>query len=485
MVPYQQPLIHSPDPQYNNNARGIDRHQKKEISTKINALPDISDMDEEPMRAFIRMVDLLNNNLNSDEEERYMIGEIKYRLAGIQDLPNQAMYGLRTWNDVKRVLQERLNTTNTLNVLEARVSNFGQKSGETMEEYGKRARKLLHQFEAFYGNEISNHLTTRLNRDITLQFTTNVKSTKVRDALRMRSGKNNLEAVIQFAIEQETMLKREETDPELICAYCGRNGHRLRNCRTKDADVNKSNATYGFNSEKHCKKCDSVGHTHYQCQVRALSTAQNNRNANNSNSNGNRNRNSDGNESNRNNGNNRGNQNSSRSNNNGGNNNNYSGNNNYNGNSGNSGNSNNYSGNNNYRGNNNYNGNNNRSNNNSTGYRNDNGYNNRSSNNGNGYRNNGNNGNRISDGNQNRNNYQPNPNNNSNPSNQQRKPPYDPKANYNLEPPKPNQPNSTNRQQPNTANLFGSNPQNQRKGAYALRTNDEDRISDDYDHSEN
>lgn len=114
------------------------------------------------------------------------------------------------------------NTQNTLNVLEARLNNLAQKSTESMEENGKRASRLLRQFEAHYGLGLSKPLANKLNRDITKQFSTNTRVPKIRNALRLRGTEQSLEKCIQYSIEQESLIEKEEINLEVICAYCSR-----------------------------------------------------------------------------------------------------------------------------------------------------------------------------------------------------------------------------------------------------------------------
>lgn len=264
----------------NNDANEPDYHTKRDINRKMDALPQIADNDEEAIQAFIRMLDELSNTLQSDGEERYMVAEIRYRLARLQNVPYQTLRGAQTWNDIKRILSAEINSNNSLNVLEARLANFEQKSGEALEEYGHRARKILRQFEAFYGDNLNAHFAQKINRDVTRQFSINARGAKIREALRLKSSDASLDETIQFAIEQETMLKSEDPDPEVICSYCGQQGHRLRFCYARDEDVARSNAISGGNSNKQCPRCDAFGHMAYQCQVRQMNSPNHNNNYN-------------------------------------------------------------------------------------------------------------------------------------------------------------------------------------------------------------
>lgn len=216
-----------------------------------------------------------------------MISELQYRMSRLQDVPNVALSAALNWLEVREILQRLLNTNNSRQVLIARQKALAQKPGESVEEYGKRARQLMRQFEAYYGANYGPAIAEKMNEDISAAFAQNLRSSKLRDAIRGKASSANLDTLIHFTIELETSLKEEVTDPELTCSYCNTSGHRLKNCQRRDKDIDRSNALSGYNMDRHCTKCDAKGHSQQQCQVRAVAPGQRNSNNGNNNNYGN------------------------------------------------------------------------------------------------------------------------------------------------------------------------------------------------------
>lgn len=203
-----------------------------------------------------------------------MISEMQHKMSKLQDVPNAALQAATSWREMKQILDQLLNATNSKQVL----------AGETIEKYGKRAHQLLRQYESYYGSKYGPAIEEKMNEDISAVFAKNIRSVRVRDAIRAEVNKGSLSALIHFAVQQETSLRSEITDPELVCSYCTNQGHRLKNCGKRDRDIDRSNAAAGYNMDRHCTKCDAKGHTANGCLVRAVVPGQRNNNSNNNNS---------------------------------------------------------------------------------------------------------------------------------------------------------------------------------------------------------
>lgn len=112
-----------------------------------------------------------------------MISEMQHKMSKLQDVPNAALQAATSWREMKQILDQLLNATNSKQVLAARLAELAQRPGETIEEYGKRAHQLLRQYESYYGPKYGPAIEEKMNEDISAVFAKNIRSVRVRDAI--------------------------------------------------------------------------------------------------------------------------------------------------------------------------------------------------------------------------------------------------------------------------------------------------------------
>lgn len=254
----------------NNDPIGLADSRARAIGLKVSQLPNISETDSETLQSFCSMVTTLHNTLYSIEEREYLVAELKFKLAGVSDLPNNVLENCQTWEDMQLVLRRQHSETNTRAVLKSRLSALAQKPGENIEQFGNRARRVLRQLENHYGDNLNVPLLEKLTEEVTEQFRKNIRSNRLRDAVRLSGSRTSLLSCVQFAIEQEASLREEEPDYELHCSYCGKAGHRLQTCPSRDKDIITSNALAGNAVDRQCNRCNAHGHSANLCRVKII-----------------------------------------------------------------------------------------------------------------------------------------------------------------------------------------------------------------------
>lgn len=252
------------------NQDPISRDRKQMLNRRIKCINPISNPTSENIMTFVRAADILMNVVANDEEDEYCTEELKFKITAVDHIPIRNITACVYWNELKALLEREYKETNTENALEAKLRSLTQKHTETTAEYGERARKLMNEYETFYGTQMTQHLRKRINREITDQFVKTTLNTKVREAMRFRGASLDLADMINYGIEQETLHRDTESDPEVICSYCQRRGHKSTQCHTKDRAICMSNRAAGYQNDRTCVQCGLQGHTKLHCLVHPL-----------------------------------------------------------------------------------------------------------------------------------------------------------------------------------------------------------------------
>lgn len=258
----------------------IPYERRRILDRRLKAIQPITSGTADHIKTFIRTVNIFMNGIENQDEEIYATQELKFKTTAVEYIPVDQIARTVLWSQLRRLLEREYKQTNTENALEAKLKTFQQNHTETIAEYGERARKLMYEYEAHFGTLMNEPLRKRLNREVTEQFVKKVKNAKVREALKFR-GTAQLNEMISYAIEQEIIHQDEDADPEAVCNYCGKKGHREVNCHQKERAIRNSNVAAGYQNDRTCVNCGYKGHTKVHCFVRTNHSNNNSRTNNN------------------------------------------------------------------------------------------------------------------------------------------------------------------------------------------------------------
>lgn len=254
--------------QRQNVFNNIDRDTKEMIHRQIKNIQVVSKSTPSEIAAFIKQADVAYLCINTDNEDRYFTRELKTKMARIDFISLDEITNAHFWYDLKKILTVEYKATNSKNALEAKLDGFRQLHTETVDEYGARARKLLHEFELFHAEKMTHELKERISSEILVKFALNMRNPKVREALKYRGGSLSLPDAVNYAIEQDAYHRNDDIDREVICAYCGARGHKNESCHLKERDIRSSNHAAGNQAARTCGRCGYIGHSNMHCVVR-------------------------------------------------------------------------------------------------------------------------------------------------------------------------------------------------------------------------
>lgn len=261
----------------------IDRRRKEMIDRMVKNTKTLTSSSATEISIFLKQMAVNMTNIKSAEEDEYFTREVKVKVSAATFIPANELAEAMRWCEVKKLLETEFRATNSKTALESKLDALNQNPTESIEEFGKRARNLLHDYETFYGAAMTHELRERIEEQIHKQFVANVRNTKVREALRYRGADAGLASAISYAVEQETLQKPENVDYETICGYCDYRGHKSERCQTKDRHIQMSNSRAGNQTTKTCGKCGYNGHSALHCVLK-IPSANNNAQVNNANS---------------------------------------------------------------------------------------------------------------------------------------------------------------------------------------------------------
>lgn len=245
----------------------LNNQRYQSYDAKITALP-LSDGEPQQLASLVRLVDALIQMARNEPEVQYIVDQVKVKLATTEEFSKQEIVQARNWFEMKGLLQKELARFDTLPAIDAEMRGLNQKTTESVVEYGKRATTLFKKYQNHYGLDFSAQFKLKVQSEIVEYFIVGLQNHKVHDAIRISVADRDLTEVIDYAIRQETLVKRDEPDFEALCLYCRKTGHKQINCTSKKRDIAKSNALPGSAPDKTCETCGILGHAKANCFVK-------------------------------------------------------------------------------------------------------------------------------------------------------------------------------------------------------------------------
>lgn len=143
----------------------ISAQRKELIDRHLRYIRSITSDSSSEISTFVKAVDITMSHIRTIDENMYFTQELKPKIARIDFIPTNEITRAIIWIDLKGLLLKEYNATNNKTSLDAQLVNLNQTHTETVEEFGARARKLAHQFEVFYGAQMSDALRERVHYD--------------------------------------------------------------------------------------------------------------------------------------------------------------------------------------------------------------------------------------------------------------------------------------------------------------------------------
>jgi hypothetical protein len=78
------------------------------------------------------------------------------------------------------------------------------------------------------------------------EFEKSQSSLSIENKRCLFSEASDLADTVSYAIEQDMLQRDDDSDPELICAFCSKRGHRSEACSYKDRVIRQSNQAAGY-----------------------------------------------------------------------------------------------------------------------------------------------------------------------------------------------------------------------------------------------
>ncbi|XP_055308195.1 putative uncharacterized protein DDB_G0277255 [Sitodiplosis mosellana] len=136
---------------YSDNFQDVIQRERRELlNRRLKVIKPIAKPDAENISTFVRAVNILMNAVESQEEDEYVTEERKMKVTAVEFIPIQNIMNCVIWTELRTLLEREYKATNTENALEAKLKSLTQKHAETIAEFGERARKLFHEYEAHY-----------------------------------------------------------------------------------------------------------------------------------------------------------------------------------------------------------------------------------------------------------------------------------------------------------------------------------------------
>lgn len=246
----------------------IEWERQRLLSRQIQAIPAIVKPTPESINSFIRATDMVISQTISQIEDEFCTQQIKIKMTAVNHISTIRLQQARFWQEIKNLLEAEYKNANSEAALKLKLKNLTQSHTETIAQFGERARQLTYEFEQFYGYDMNNLTRKMIGEQVANQFIESVRNNKVRDALRFNSATMDLSQIVNYAMEQEIIHRRDDTDPQSICAYCHTRGHRQEYCRGFDHDLRISNITAGYQNDKICQRCGHKGHQKMHCSLK-------------------------------------------------------------------------------------------------------------------------------------------------------------------------------------------------------------------------
>lgn len=202
------------------------------IKDLVSAVP-VYDGDEKQLETFINVCSKFYSLIEENQKEKFVtIIQTKITGEALADL--QPIDDLKTWDDIKRKLEEKLRTPDTYEYAQEELSTIRQRKDEGMENYGKRIRKGLDKLNLSsksLTNEEAALISLRKANEIHAirKFEQNMFDERIKLMVGAATFKS-LQEAIKFAMNKELFRK---TTKDKICTFCKINGHTEDECRKK------------------------------------------------------------------------------------------------------------------------------------------------------------------------------------------------------------------------------------------------------------
>lgn len=226
---------------YKNYTYYNERNNNKPRESFLRRLRSVSKFNGysyQSLKDFVETIDTLYISCANEEEHNELYEHMILQLRGearhvVLNLHNT------DWETIKQTLLKHFDYLSNKNILASQLENLHQEKDETLTEYAKRTRKLLSDKNATY-NYLTEDLRMEHNRMARRSFAKGIRDSKIRDRLITR-GASSLEDAIAYAIESENDIVYDIPKYELYCRGCNRNGHRERDCYSRNNSNNNHN----------------------------------------------------------------------------------------------------------------------------------------------------------------------------------------------------------------------------------------------------
>lgn len=185
------------------------------------------------------------------------------------------------WEDIKKALKTLSKKTRPAEDIQVELLGRNQRSGESLEKYGKVMMDLLSELTKAYSKELpaGENLPLAIQnineRQALRAFETGIRSEQLRMLVFLNKSKDLADAVSCATTYENRNPKKgatssdppstpsnQNTSNKITCENCKKFGHTAQNCRTKPIKVEpNSNQTF-------CNYCKQTGHAILDCQQR-------------------------------------------------------------------------------------------------------------------------------------------------------------------------------------------------------------------------
>lgn len=210
------------------------------VKDLVNAIPTYNG-DERQLETFINVCSKYFSLIENNQKDQFVI-IIQTKIVGEALADLQPIDDLKTWEDIKSKLEEKLKIPDTYEFAQEELSTIRQRKNENMEEYGKRIRKGLEKL-----NLATKSLTqldtvlTPLRKANEIHAIRKFEQNMFNEKIKLMVGAANFDSLqdaVKFAMNKELFQK---TTNNKTCNFCKNIGHVEEECRkkAKQSDVKK------------------------------------------------------------------------------------------------------------------------------------------------------------------------------------------------------------------------------------------------------
>lgn len=255
-------------------------------------LPSLTDANDDEITKFIRAANFYYDSSASELEDERLLTKIKEKAIICTWIPERQIQDAQNWPQIKDFLESRAKRENGPERLKARVRDLHQLRDESMIDYVKRTEDLLRAHESYHGPALTGAFKYNTEDQIRDAFERGISDNKIKNIIHSRAS-TSLEESTAAALRLQSRQEEKTPNTEIVCAYCGKVGHRRAECFSHKKDIQKSEEAAMALTAPFCTSCRIAGHTATTCYVsrRTGNNQQTNANRNNNRSNQNYNNN--------------------------------------------------------------------------------------------------------------------------------------------------------------------------------------------------